>query len=234
MNLSEFLKSQLSGPAADRLRELPREFLYGPDASARLAETFRAQTQMSSVLVFFDQRTRSVAGETCLGALETAGWNVRECLIPDRNDGSSPVCDDLTLYRLQAGLPTSDAYLAVGSGVVNDLTKWLAVEAGKPYAVFTTAASMNGYAAANVAPVINGVKSPFRAKAPVVIGADLAVIESAPGQLTTAGLGDVLARAVSTSDWVMNHQLFAEPIPCIIARRSSGLLDPSHAKLVFY
>ncbi|MBL7077294.1 MAG: iron-containing alcohol dehydrogenase [Kiritimatiellae bacterium] len=211
MSLSEFLKPYLKGPAVDRLPALPHEFLYGPDASMRLAESFRELTRMSSVLVFFDERTRTVAGETCIGAMKHSGWAVSECLVPDGDDGSFPVCDDLTMRRLQASLPAADAYLAVGSGVINDLVKWLAAEAGKPYAVFATAASMNGYAASNVAPTINSVKSLFRAKAPLVIGADPSVIAAAPIRLTTAGLGDVLAKPVSTSDWVMNHQIFGEP-----------------------
>ncbi|MFZ5759671.1 MAG: iron-containing alcohol dehydrogenase [Thermodesulfobacteriota bacterium] len=229
MNLSEFLKRHLHGPAVERIPELPREFRYGPDAAAYLAESFRTQTRMSSVLVFCDRRTRAVAGETCLTALKASGWTVLEYVIPDGPDGSSPVCDDTTMHRLRSALPTADAYLAVGSGVINDLVKWLASEAHKPYAVFATAASMNGYAAANVAPSINGIKSLFRAKAPVVIAADPAVIESAPSLLTTAGLGDVLAKPVSTSDWVMNHQLFAEPyseeIAAIITHVEPTYLD---------
>jgi len=211
MNLPEYMKMRLRGPAAERISELPLEFLYGSEAAAHLAESFRTHTQMASVLVFFDQRTRIVAGEACLSALKASGWTVLEYLIPDGPDGSSPVCDDVTMRRLRSELPTADAYLAVGSGVINDLVKWLAAEAHKPYAVFATAASMNGYAAANVAPAINGIKSLFRAKAPVVIAADPAVIASAPSRLTTAGLGDVMAKLVSTSDWVMNRQLFAEP-----------------------
>ncbi len=229
MNLSDFQKIPLPGPAVERLPELPREFLYGPDAAAHLAESFKTHTRLSSVLVFFDQRTRAVAGEACLSALKASGWTVLAYLIPDGADGSSPVCDDVTMNTLRSDLPPADAYLAVGSGVINDLVKWLASEARKPYAVFATAASMNGYAAANVAPTINGIKSLFRAKAPVVIAADPAVIASAPSRLTTAGLGDVLAKPVSTSDWVMNHQLFAEPfseeIAAIITHVEPTYLD---------
>lgn len=229
MNLPEFLKMHLRGPAAERIPEVPREFLYRPDAVAHLAESFRTQTHLSSVLVFFDRRTRPVAGEACLSALKASGWTVLEYLIPDGVDGSSPVCDDASMSRLRSGLPTADAYLAVGSGVINDLVKWLAAEAHKPYAVMATAASMNGYAAANVAATINGIKSLFKAQAPVVIAADPAVIASAPSRLTTAGLGDVLAKPVSTTDWIMNHQLFAEPyseeVAAIITHVEPSYLD---------
>ena len=88
MDISEHLRPYLCGPAARRLSELPREYVYSPEAPARLAEAFRVRTRMSSVLVFFDHRTRSVAGEDCLAALRSAGWTVQECLIPDSEDGS--------------------------------------------------------------------------------------------------------------------------------------------------
>jgi glycerol-1-phosphate dehydrogenase [NAD(P)+] len=61
-----------------------------------------------------------------------------------------------------------------------------------------------------VAPAIDGVKSLFRAKAPRVIATRPQVIEQAPFHLTASGLGDVIAKPVSTADWVVNHLLFDE------------------------
>lgn len=107
--------------------------------------------------------------------------------------------------------------VAVGSGVVNDLTKWLAAEAGVPYGVLATAGSMNGYAAANVAPTLQGVKTLFRGRAPRVIAADPRVLAAAPHEMTTAGLGDLIAKPVSTADWRINHVLFGESYSPAIA-----------------
>lgn len=235
MNLRQMIKLNPGSSVAERLDDLPLELIYGDDAASRLAESLRAQTDMSSILVFFDRRTRSVAGRTCLEALRAAGWTVRECLVPDTDAGLSPVCNENTVRELRSNLPPAEVYLAVGSGVINDVTKWLAAEEGKPYAVFATAASMNGYASANVATEVNHVKSLFFAKAPVFMAADPAIIENAPFELTTAGLGDVLAKPVSTADWAMNHQLFAEPfsedIAAIINRVESSYIEHPEAIL---
>ena len=100
--------------------------------------------------------------------------------------------------------------LAVGSGVVNDLTKWSAFDHKLPYAVVATAASMNGYTAANVAPSLKGVKSLIRAEAPLAVFAVPSIIAEAPFKLTASGLGDVIAKPVSTTDWLLNHIFFGE------------------------
>ena len=80
---------------------------------------------------------------------------------------------------------------------------------------------MNGYSAANVAPAINGVKTLFAARSHRVIAADPAVLAAAPRQLTTAGLGDVIAKWVSTADWRMNDLLFGEGYSDAVA----GIID---------
>ena len=67
---------------------------------------------------------------------------------------------------------------------------------------------MNGYASANVAPTINGVKTLLRARAPLAVASSPRVLGQAPHEMTAAGLGDVLAKSVSSADWYMNHHLF--------------------------
>jgi glycerol-1-phosphate dehydrogenase [NAD(P)+] len=64
---------------------------------------------------------------------------------------------------------------------------------------------MNGYTAANVAPTIKGVKTLFSARPPLAVFASPSVIINAPFELTAAGLGDVIAKPVSTADWLFNH-----------------------------
>jgi glycerol-1-phosphate dehydrogenase [NAD(P)+] len=100
--------------------------------------------------------------------------------------------------------------VGVGSGVISDLSKWIAFDLGCDGAIVATAASMNGYAAANVAPAIAGVKTLVHARAHRVIAAEPAVLANAPYSLTSAGLGDVIAKTVSSADWKLNDLLFGE------------------------
>jgi glycerol-1-phosphate dehydrogenase [NAD(P)+] len=199
----------LPADSAGRRGELPRAWFYEPQSPARLAHAMLQETRGRRALVLCDTRTRAAAGPSLLQELASAGWSCTEVVLPDVG-GRSPVCDDLTHDRLRASLPQADAYFALGSGVINDLVKWLAADAGVVYGVMATAATMNGYSAANVAPTIAGVKSLMRARAPRVIGAVPVVIEAAPWHLTAAGLGDVIAKPVSTADWWMNHRIFGE------------------------
>lgn len=226
MNLFEALGESVTTEFAARRDTVPRTLHYGHDAPERLAEDLLEETPGRRVVVLSDVRTREIGGPSCVEALRAAGWKVVEHLVPDGLRGESPVCDDITYQKLAETVAQADGLVAVGSGVINDLTKWLAAARGIPYAVFATAASMNGYSAANVAPSLRGVKTLQHAHAPRIIAADPAIIESAPFFLTAAGLGDLIAKPVSTADWVMNHRLFGEEFSPSLA----SILDPMESQ----
>ncbi len=146
-------------------------------------------------------------------AFENAGWSVSVVSVPDPDIcscqvASTPACDPETKDDVKKLIQPNSLPVAVGSGVVSDLTKWAAFELGLPYLCFATAASMNGYASANVAPTIGGVKSLIHARPPVGVFTRPDVLCEAPHVLTASGLGDILAKSVSSADWMLNHILF--------------------------
>ncbi len=186
-----------------------RQVVYHSDALEQLPSICGLCSKRKSVLILADTRTWEVGGAQAAKTLRNHHWSVSTHILGD-TDHHTPRCDDRTHARLQAKLPDAPLFLAVGSGVINDLTKWIAAERNVPYIVLATAASMNGYAAANVAPLLRGVKSLVRARAPVAVLAEPEVIRSAPYRLTSAGFADLLARSLSTADWLMNHLLLNE------------------------
>ena len=227
MNLPDALGPSIATRFESQSHLLPRDFFYGPDAADSLAQSLAAMIPGRRAIVIADARTSAVAEKPCLEALVRAGWDCSTYRLEDGPGGASPVCDDATHARLGETLPQADMLVAVGSGVVNDLTKWVAADRNIPYAVLATAASMNGYASANVAPAIGGVKTLVHAHAPRVIAAIPRVIESAPWNLTASGLGDVIAKPVSTADWLINHRIFGEPFSPEIAS-IIDTLEPSY------
>ena len=198
----------------------PNEVLYAPRAVAHLPEVCGRYAAGRRCAVLMDTRTRDVAGRSAADALTRAGWDVRPLLVEDPPDGQGPVCDDVTRAALTRRLGEVDLIVPVGSGVLNDLGKWLAFDAGVGFVTFATAASMNGYTSANVAPTVAGVKTLVRARPPQAVLSDPAVLADAPYELTAAGLGDVLAKSVSSADWLLNHRLFGD----YYCRRSVGLI----------
>jgi glycerol-1-phosphate dehydrogenase [NAD(P)+] len=106
---------------------------------------------------------------------------------------------------------TADALIAVGSGSVNDITKYTAHLTGKPYAVFGTAPSMNGYTSVSAAITEGGLKKSLPAVLPKGVFLDLDVMAAAPQRLIASGFGDSLARATAQTDWLMAHLLLGKP-----------------------
>jgi glycerol-1-phosphate dehydrogenase [NAD(P)+] len=186
-----------------------KKILYEENVLDVLPEVLGGLIDSRKILVVADSRTFSVAGRDACRILEKAGWLIQRIIIPDTDRGSA-ACDDITYNKLKDTAPSVGFALAVGCGVINDLTKWLAFERDIPYAVVATAATMNGFTAANAAPMFGGVKTLIRAKAPLAVFAKPSVICRAPFELTNAGLGDCLAKSVSTADWFMNHIFFDE------------------------
>ncbi len=207
----QLLTGSCDCPACGRRHVLAlRSLTVAEDWLEQLPGIVRGVVPSARVLLVADARTHRVAGQAAANALHAAGVTVETCLIPDPAPGADPVCDDRTKDALRARLPAADVFLAVGSGVVNDLTKWLAWELGKPYLVVATAASMNGYASDNIAPTVNGLKCLFKARGPVAVLSSLTLLRSAPPALTSAGLGDVLAKPVSAADWRLGALLFGD------------------------
>jgi glycerol dehydrogenase-like iron-containing ADH family enzyme len=105
-----------------------------------------------------------------------------------------------------------DCFVAVGSGSLNDIVKYAAHLAGKPYVVFATALSMNGYASANVSLLPpQGLKKSYLARAPQAIYVDLEILADAPKRLRNAGIGDSICRATVQADCLLAHKLTGAP-----------------------
>ncbi len=106
----------------------------------------------------------------------------------------------------------ADFFVAVGSGSLNDMVKHAAHLAGKPYIVFATAPSMNGYASANASLIdADGFKKSFSATAPQGIYLDTEILAAAPKRLIISGIGDAICRSTSEADALLSAQLLKTP-----------------------
>ena len=94
--------------------------------------------------------------------------------------------------------------LTIGSGTLNDITRYVSARTKIPYAIVTTAPSMDGYTSI-VSPLIrNGIKTTFNGVYPVAIVGDTQIMKDAPMHMLHAGLGDVLGKYTGLADWRMS------------------------------
>lgn len=102
--------------------------------------------------------------------------------------------------------PTADLLIAAGSGVISDLTKWIATRLQRPFLICGTAPSMNGYTSITATITENDVKvSKFLNPADAVL-LDVDILSGAPLAMIHSGMGDLAARAVASADWKLSQR----------------------------
>ncbi|MCR5484500.1 MAG: sn-glycerol-1-phosphate dehydrogenase [Clostridiales bacterium] len=103
-----------------------------------------------------------------------------------------------------------DGVLSVGTGSLNDICRLGSYKADKPFAIFATAPSMDGFAS-DTAPITeNGFKVSYQARQPSVVMADTRILAAAPTELKSAGFGDMIAKCVGLADWKLSTLLTGE------------------------
>jgi len=151
--------------------------------------------------VVSDPRTHGVLGERIARALAETG-GVDEIIL-DR-----PHADMPTVRNLTERLDPERSVVAVGSGTVNDLVKYVTYCQQQRYCVFATAGSMNGYTSSTASIMLDtGLKVSKPAQLPAGFFVDLEVCAAAPPWLNAAGFGDSLCRSTAQIDWWMSHRL---------------------------
>ena len=118
-----------------------------------------------------------------------------------------PMADDANIALLTDQTRHADLLIAVGSGTLNDLCKYVSHQRSRPYVVFPTAPSMNGYTTATASISRDGEKLSLPAKPPIGIFFDLTVLACAPRRLIQAGVGDSLCRSTAQADWMLSLRL---------------------------
>lgn len=134
--------------------------------------------------------------------------------------------DEFSLGQAAMSFDTNcDFIIGIGSGTLNDLGKMLARVTNRQYMFAGTAPSMDGYASNNSSMISAGVKVTLPSTCPTTIVADLDVICEAPMKMLYAGLGDMLAKYVSSCEWrishLVNEEYYCKEIASLI-RRSLG------------
>ena len=187
-----------------------KDLFIGAGVVSRTAEMFKKLFPGQKAIIIADTNTWEVAGKAVLQSLESAG-------VPHE---PSFVFDDPDLYaewkfveQLKARLEPLDAIaIAVGSGVINDLTKYTSHVLGRKYMCVGTAASMDGYTAYGASITKDGNKQTFSCPAPYGFVMDPVIAAAAPKELAASGYADLIAKIPAGADWMLADTVGAEAI----------------------
>ena len=160
------------------------------------------------VLVVTDNVVDDVAGKKVVEILSQTGFDVKLCIL-EREDELVP--DETALGEVLLALEDDIDFLAaVGSGSINDVTRYVAFNTDRPFVSIGTAPSMDGYTSV-IAPLIyNDLKVNKPAVCPEVLICDLDIMKEAPYDLIISGFGDVVGKYIAIADWILGREIINE------------------------
>ncbi len=159
----------------------------------------------NNVLIVADGNTFKAAGELTEAAL--AGKTLKKIVF----DGSEIlVPNEIAIETVNQNLSHTDVIIGIGSGVIQDLCKYVSHQSGIPYVIVATAPSMDGYASTGAAMILGGMKVTYPAGLPLAIVADTTVLARAPMDMLKAGFGDIIGKFSALNDWKLSKAVTDE------------------------
>lgn len=171
----------------------------------KMAKDFKNE----KIFLFSDDNTFKACGNEVFNILQEEDFNVKNFVYPSGEDILIP--DEKVLGRLFMEMERgTKLIIAVGSGTINDLAKYMSSRSGIPYIIVCTAPSMDGYASDGAPLICDGFKIAFEATLAYGILGDTEIMKKAPMNLIQAGFGDVLGKLTALADWELSRRMVSD------------------------
>ena len=195
-------------------RNLP--VYIGKETMEKLLE-YCGQNRLEKFLLVADERTFAALGRRVEEALSTAGCDVKTVVLA----GAEVIADANYVMQVLLNVDGEDrTFLAVGSGTITDITRFVSHRLKAAFISLPTAPSVDGFTSIGAPMIIWGLKETIIAQPPKAIFADLPTLENAPKELIASGFGDMVGKFTSVADWRLGHLVWDEPFDEAIAQRS--------------
>ena len=204
MDFQELLRGR-DACACGRAHRCPIDSVrIGPGALASLGELCEPYRH---ILLLSDANTYRACGEAVHQQIADRVETNRILL----SNGDTVIPNEEKIEEIEACLTdATDLLVGVGSGVINDLCKYVSHKHGLRYFIVATAPSMDGYASVGAALVLGGMKVTRNARPPKAIVADTTVLKAAPMEMLRAGYGDIIGKFSCLNDWKLSALINGE------------------------
>lgn len=190
------------------------------DAMQQLQEFVRTQA-LTRFLVVADGNTWRAQGEAVAAALaDVEGGDVRTLVF----SGEEVFAGAEQVFEVMIALDddhegTPRTLVAVGSGTITDIVRFVAHRGRREFISIPTAPSVDAYVSVGAPMIVNGVKVTYNTMAPLAVIADPRTLAAAPRAMIAAGFGDMIAKFTAVADFRMAHLIRDEMFDPGIARR---------------
>ncbi len=155
----------------------------------------------NNICIVADNNTYPLCGDVI-----TAGLSGKEITTVVFTQKGHLVPDEKAVDKVNKSLSEdTDLIIGIGSGVIQDLCKYVSFEHHLPYFIVATAPSMDGYASVGAAMIAGGMKVTYNTHTPKAIICDTDILKDAPMEMIRAGYGDILGKFSCLNDWKLSH-----------------------------
>lgn len=175
----------------------------GVGALERLPESVKG---CESVLLVADNNTYAVCGERVKSLL---GGRLSDICLFVTDDLLVP--DEAAIEAVESKMTeNTDLILGVGSGVINDICKYVSFFKKIKSGIVATAPSMDGFASSGAAMILGGMKVTVTTHAPSVIIGDTDILKNAPIDMIRSGYADIIGKYSALNDWKLSELINGE------------------------
>lgn len=170
-----------------------------------------------------DAITCKIAGERCRELLTAAGIESTLHVIGHMG------FDEATLGELVEAIPMeADVVIAVGTGSITDMVRYMTYKLRLPCFTVATGAPMDGFAASIGILNVNNLKKTLPAHNTEVIIGDTDILKGAPYRMSVAGFGDLIGKLTCLNDWelsaIINDEHICPDIIRLVRECVSGVM----------
>lgn len=169
-----------------------------------------------------DENTYAALGERLAAALAAAGLATQVIILT----GAEVVADEVAIVQVMLRAPhDAQIFLAVGSGTITDIVRFVSHRLGSRFISVPTAPSVDGFISLGAALVLRGMKATVYVAPPLAVFADLQTLAAAPGALIAAGYGDIIGKFTALADWQLAALIWNEPFDAAVEKRVRDALN---------
>lgn len=209
----------------NRHYDIPIDTIVAEHGALRQAAAYIEDRGYERIVLVMDENTKQAAGNKLTERLEEKKLQIGLCVLEPNNQGDV-IADEASLLDVFIRVPQdADLLVAVGSGTLHDISRFVSYKMNKPFLSIPTAPSVDGFNSMGAPIVTKGFKQTYQTHAPIAVFADLDILVRAPKTMIAAGFGDMLAKFTSLADWVFSHCTADEPYCPIVAEITRASLE---------
>ena len=187
--------------------------VFGDDVTEELF--FHARDhKWKLITTISDSNTYPLIGQRIQNGLQTRGIRNINIIL----NGNNLIADERSIMLVLTEIDIeTDALVAVGSGTITDIVRFVSHRLRKSFISVPTAPSVEGYTSIAASLIIKGCKRSIICHEPSLLIASPSIFTSAPHNLIVAGFGNIMAKVTAVADWELANLLTDAPFDKEIA-----------------